>query len=514
MRSHTLPGFALPLAGGDDLQRARRARGSRAGCGSSPRTGSRRRSVLAGCDRVLAWVTWLAAALVVVALFAGPKLIGRREGRGRRRRRRPPAADPGAGRLRVLAARAATRSRRRARPAPSGRTSTNASPTPPAVVGDRDRRAAARCRRSRGQLSAEPRSRPWPSTWRPARAADAARASGPRRSLAPLLAAVLVAGLRGAGLFDDEDAPAIAAATPTADGDGDSRGRRASRPRPRSAPAAGRTASRSPTTASSGSPTPRRRRTVAQISAPRRASTGDRDPTPGAQPDSPVVADGVLWVGRVAPTMPSAGSTDGRHPRRFRVGRAPESLAVGGAFMWVTNARRRHGDAASTAPRARSSAGRSASAAARWTSPSTGTLAWVTSFDDGTVTPHRHRIRQRSSVSRSTSAPAARRGRRRGLGVGRQRGRGHRHPDRPGRRQPSSETRSRSATTRASSRSARARCGSPTRATTPSPRIDPLDGTVVGDPIATGDDPTGIAVGAGAVWTANFRDGTVTRIEP
>jgi DNA-binding beta-propeller fold protein YncE len=45
-------------------------------------------------------------------------------------------------------------------------------------------------------------------------------------------------------------------------------------------------------------------------------------------------------------------------------------------------------------------------------------------------------------------------------------------------------------------------------------RIDPVGGKVVGEPIAVGDDPIGIAVGAGAVWTANFRAGTVTRIEP
>jgi len=32
--------------------------------------------MLAGLDRVLAVVTWVAAALVVVALFAGPALIG------------------------------------------------------------------------------------------------------------------------------------------------------------------------------------------------------------------------------------------------------------------------------------------------------------------------------------------------------------------------------------------------------------------------------------------------------
>ena len=45
-------------------------------------------------------------------------------------------------------------------------------------------------------------------------------------------------------------------------------------------------------------------------------------------------------------------------------------------------------------------------------------------------------------------------------------------------------------------------------------RIDPASGKVVGEPIEVGDDPIGIAVGAGAVWTANFRAGTVTRLEP
>ena len=32
--------------------------------------------------------------------------------------------------------------------------------------------------------------------------------------------------------------------------------------------------------------------------------------------------------------------------------------------------------------------------------------------------------------------------------------------------------------------------------------------------IEPGDDPIGIAVGGGAVWTANFRDDTVTKIQP
>jgi DNA-binding beta-propeller fold protein YncE len=32
------------------------------------------------------------------------------------------------------------------------------------------------------------------------------------------------------------------------------------------------------------------------------------------------------------------------------------------------------------------------------------------------------------------------------------------------------------------------------------------------EPIAVGDDPIGIAAGDGVVWTANFRDGTVSKI--
>ena len=45
-------------------------------------------------------------------------------------------------------------------------------------------------------------------------------------------------------------------------------------------------------------------------------------------------------------------------------------------------------------------------------------------------------------------------------------------------------------------------------------QIDPKTGRVVGRAIPVGDDPIGIAFGAGAVWTANHQDGTVTRIKP
>ncbi len=43
-------------------------------------------------------------------------------------------------------------------------------------------------------------------------------------------------------------------------------------------------------------------------------------------------------------------------------------------------------------------------------------------------------------------------------------------------------------------------------------RVDPA-GEVAGQPVEVAD-PIGIAVADGAVWTANFRAGTVTRIRP
>ena len=45
-------------------------------------------------------------------------------------------------------------------------------------------------------------------------------------------------------------------------------------------------------------------------------------------------------------------------------------------------------------------------------------------------------------------------------------------------------------------------------------RIDPSSGHLVGKPIQVGRNPAGIAVGRGSVWVANNGDGTVTRIDP
>ena len=45
-------------------------------------------------------------------------------------------------------------------------------------------------------------------------------------------------------------------------------------------------------------------------------------------------------------------------------------------------------------------------------------------------------------------------------------------------------------------------------------RFDPATGERIGDPIGVGGNPADIAVGAGAAYTANFDDATVSRIEP
>lgn len=45
-------------------------------------------------------------------------------------------------------------------------------------------------------------------------------------------------------------------------------------------------------------------------------------------------------------------------------------------------------------------------------------------------------------------------------------------------------------------------------------RIDPQTAQVIGDPIDAGRNPLGLAFGAGALWVANYDDGTVTRYQP
>jgi YVTN family beta-propeller protein len=42
-------------------------------------------------------------------------------------------------------------------------------------------------------------------------------------------------------------------------------------------------------------------------------------------------------------------------------------------------------------------------------------------------------------------------------------------------------------------------------------RIDAATAKPVGKPLQVGDDPIGVAVGGGSVWTTDFRDDTLSR---
>ena len=70
----------------------------------------------------------------------------------------------------------------------------------------------------------------------------------------------------------------------------------------------------------------------------------------------------------------------------------------------------------------------------------------------------------------------------------------------------------RSGRARPGSPPAPATCGSPTRATAPSPASTP-DTYVKDSPITVGTGPVGIAVAAGAAWVANNLEGSLSRID-
>ena len=77
-----------------------------------------------------------------------------------------------------------------------------------------------------------------------------------------------------------------------------------------------------------------------------------------------------------------------------------------------------------------------------------------------------------------------------------------------------SRGRSRSGTTRAPSPPVPAESGSRTRRTTPSRGSTPRARVPLSRPRRSGQGPTAVAVGGGAVWVANTQDGTVSRIDP
>ena len=134
----------------------------------------------------------------------------------------------------------------------------------------------------------------------------------------------------------------------------------------------------------------------------------------------------------------------------------------------------------------------------------------------GSRTPGTRRCRRIDpKTSRVTIDPGpARADRDRGgvrVGVGHQRPGRERSP-RSTRTRTRSRTWSRSGRARPGSPPAPGTCGSPTRATAPSP-ASTRDTQVQDSPITVGSGPVGIAVGDGAAWVANNLEGSLSRID-
>jgi serine/threonine-protein kinase len=229
----------------------------------------------------------------------------------------------------------------------------------------------------------------------------------------------------------------------------------------------------------------------------------------GRQPDNPVVANGAVWV--VASGDDAVLRITNGRTTSVPVGRAPEALAVGERFLWVTNAgdgtvSRIDLDTARVSGDPIKVGGRPLDIAAGKDA------VWVTSFTDGTVT----RLDPRSGDVRGAPIKVGRQPR--GVAVGE----GSTWVANAGDGTVTRIDPAKAAVVGDPIRVGRdprelevgegfvwvANAGDGTVT-----RIDPA-GRVAGAPIEVGEDPIGIAVGAGAVWTANFRAGTVTRIRP
>ncbi len=190
----------------------------------------------------------------------------------------------------------------------------------------------------------------------------------------------------------------------------------------------------------------------------------------GRQPDHPVVAaNGAVWV--VASGDDAVLRIMNGRTTSVPVGRAPEALAAGERFLWVTNAG--DGTVSRIDPETARVSGDPIKVGGRPLDIAAGEDAvWVTSFTDGTVT----RLDPGSGDVQGEPIKVGRRPR--GVAVG-----------------------------EGSTWVANAGDGTITR-------IDPARAAVVGDPIPVGRNPRELEVGEGFVWVANAGDGTVTRIDP
>jgi YVTN family beta-propeller protein len=233
------------------------------------------------------------------------------------------------------------------------------------------------------------------------------------------------------------------------------------------------------------------------------AATGKQQGKPievGRQPDSPVVAKGSVWV--ALSSERAVARVRGRRVTKIAVGRSPQDLAVAGGKLWVTNG------ADGTVTRIDLSSGQVTGAPIPVGKRPFGIAAgdgmvWVTSYDEGTVRrldastgeqqappikvgPHPRAIAAVDGTAWVTSRDD---GTVRRLRDGKTVKVGG---------DPRDLVAADGSVWVASSRD-----GTVTR-------ID-ADSGEAADPIQAGEDPIGIAVGGGSVWTTNFRDDTVTR---
>jgi DNA-binding beta-propeller fold protein YncE len=222
----------------------------------------------------------------------------------------------------------------------------------------------------------------------------------------------------------------------------------------------------------------------------------------GRQPDNPVAAGPVVWLalsGEDAVARVAAGRVT-----KIPVGDAPEDLAVAGGDVWVTNG----GDGTVTRIDRRSArvvgapirvGGRPLGIAAG------GGAVWVSSFDDGTV------WRLDAATGERRGAPVEVGGRPRGVAVGG----GSAWVANSGDDTVTRVRDRRTIAVGGNPRDLVVDGGSvwvANAADDTVTRIDAGSGEVAGEPVEVGDDPIGIAAGDGAVWTSNFRDDTLTRV--
>ena len=425
VRSHSLPGIALPLAGGALFTLLVGVWLTSGWWFISNNGFPSPWYVLARIDRILAPLTWLAAAFAVLVLFVGPTLIGAKKDGGATAGAPAGTAAAPSGKE-VFASAGCGGCHTLAAAGSSGTTGPNlddAKPSADTRRGDRDLRCGDHAVVQGAPVGGRDQGR------RAVRVRDGAGRQGDRAA-------------RGD-------------ARPTSP-----------RSRPRSRPAAARTASRSPAP-TSGSPTPAPARCSASTPAPTAAPA--RPSRPAGSPTTRSSRTRAVWV--VASGDDAVLRIMNGRTTAIPVGRAPEALAVGERFLWVTNAG--DGTVSRIDPDTARVSGDPIKVGGRPLDIAAGKDAvWVTSFTDGTVT----RLDPRSGDVQGEPIRVGRHPR--GVAVG-----------------------------EGSVWVANAGDGTVTR-------IDPAKAAVVGDPIPVGQDPRELEVGEGFVWVANAGDGTVTRIDP